>query len=174
MAEAHYVALLDLADGCLLREDGPAADALAERLAVLAAWSGTMAWHQRHRYGVLRARLALLDGDTTASAAFAREVVADAAARGARRYELLATAVLGLADGAVPVEGLGTVVDGLGQCAGLDGWPLVASIAADRRVEAWRRAADASVARLVASSGEAADDVRSLTARVMASRPARR
>lgn len=173
MAEAHYVALLDLADGCLLRGDPGAAAALAERLAPLASWAGTMAWHQRHRYGLLRARLALLDGDQTAAAAAAAEVAADAASRRAGRYELLATAVAGLADPGVPSERLADVVAGLGRCAGLDGWPLVAALGAARGVEAWTAAADAMVARLAASSGDGGDGPRRLARQVMAARPAR-
>jgi hypothetical protein len=97
----------------------------------------------------------------------AAEVAGDAAARGAGRYELLATAVLGLADPAVPPSRLETVVEGLGRCAVLDGWPLVAALAAARSVDRWQGEADAMVARVVAGSGEHADAVRRLAARVL-------
>lgn len=62
-AEGHYVALLDLADGRLLRGDPAGAAALNDQLAPVDTWGGTMAWHQRHRLGLLRARLALSAGD---------------------------------------------------------------------------------------------------------------
>lgn len=173
MAEAHYVGLLDLADGCLLRDDAPAAAALVERLAAMDTWSGTMAWHQRHRLGLLRARLALLDGRRDDAAALAGQVAADAGARGAGRYEGLATAVLGLADPGVPEERLGTAVATIERSAVLDGWPLVAALAAGRKVDAWRAAADRLVARVVSSGGDAADAVRGLARRVSAAPPGR-
>ena len=97
----------------------------------------------------------------------------DAASRRAGRYELLATAVAGLADPGVPSERLADVVAGLGRCAGLDGWPLVAPLGAARGVEAWTAAADAMVARLAASSGHGGDGPRRLARQVMAARPAR-
>ena len=62
-AEGHYVALLDLADGCVQRGDWAEAAVLSERLTPVESWTGTMAWHQRHRLDLLRARLALADGD---------------------------------------------------------------------------------------------------------------
>ena len=173
MAEAHYVGLLDLADGCLLRGDGTGAAALAERLAPMDAWTGTMAWHQRHRLGLLRARLALLDGQPDDAAALAGDVAADAGARGARRYEALASAVLGLADHAVPLERLDRTVDAIAGCAVLDGWPLVAALGEVRRVDQWRAAAGDLVARVVTASGPAADDVRRLAARVTGRHPGR-
>ncbi len=142
MAEGYYVALLDLADGCLLRDDPAGAAVLAGRLAPVDTWDGTMAWHQRHRLGLLRARLAIAADDLPAAAELARAVAGDAAQRGAARYELLARAVAGLADRSVPDEELAAVVDGLGRCAVLDGWPLVAALATQRRSERWRRQAE--------------------------------
>jgi DNA-binding SARP family transcriptional activator len=173
MAEAHYVGLLDLADGCLLRGDGTGAAAMAERLAPMDAWTGTMAWHQRHRLGLLRARLALLDGRPVSAAALAADVAADAGARGARRYEALAIAVLGLADPALSVERLDRAVDAIAACAVLDGWPLIAALGEARRIDRWRAAAGDLVARVVAASGPAADDVRRLAMSVTAQHPGR-
>lgn len=167
MAEGHYVALLDLADGCLQRGDPAAAQALANRLAGLATWTGTMAWHQRHRLGLLRARLALALGDRTAAAGLAEAVAVDAASRGAGRYEMLARAVLGLADPSVPVERLGPVVEGLGRCAVLDGWPLVAALGATRGVGRWQQEADRSIARVVNESREHGDLCRKLATDVL-------
>ena len=173
MDEAHYVGLLDLADGCLLRGDDAGAGAVVERLVPMDGWTGTMAWHQRHRLGLLRARLALLDGRPDAAAALAGDVVADAGARGAGRYEVLATAVLGLADPAVPLDRLDRAVDGIVRGAVLDGWPLVAALAEVRSVDRWRRAANDLVAKVAAGSGPAADDVRRLATSVTARPPAR-
>lgn len=171
MAEGHYVALLDLADGALLRGDAAGAAAVAERLAKLslATWSGTMAWHQRHRFGLLRARLALGDGDRELGATLARSVAADAAARGAGRYELLASAVVGLADESVPVERLAPVIEGLGRCAVLDGWPLVAALAAARRADRWQAVAEERAASVVAAAGDQADHARRHVGTVLAS-----
>jgi len=167
MPEAWYVGLLDLADGCLQRDDpGAAADYVA-RLGGLAGSNVTMAWHQRHRLGLLRARLAIAGGDRQAAAVLAAEVAGDAAARGAGRYELLATAVLGLVDPAVPEARLDVVVEGLGRCAVLDGWPLVAALAAVRGVDGWQHKANAMVAGVVAGSGQHADAARRLTTRVL-------
>jgi DNA-binding SARP family transcriptional activator len=167
MPEAWYAGLLDLADGCLQRGDPAAAADYAGRLDGLLRSTVTMAWHQRHRLVLLRARLALAAGDQGAAALLAAEVAGDAAARGAGRYELLATAVLGLADPAVPPFRLETAVEGLGRCAVLDGWPLVAALAAARGEGRWQREADSMVARVVAGSGDHADAARRLAARVL-------
>lgn len=166
MAEGHYVALLDLADGCLLRNELAEAAALATRLAPVDTWGGTMAWHQRHRLGLLRARLALADGDAEQGAHLALAVTEDAARRGAGRYELLARAVLGLADPAIPHDGLVPVIDGLGRCAALDGWPVVAALASARRSGPWRAEAERRAALVVAEAGVHGDAARRFADRV--------
>ena len=153
LAEGHYVALLDLADGCLLRRDYAGAELVAARLAPMDTWPGTMAWHQRHRLGLVRARLALAAGDGGTAAELASAVGDDAAKRGAGRYELLARAVLGLADPSIPDEELDVVVDGLGRCAALDGWPLVAALGAARRHDHWCAEAERRAAAVVAGAG---------------------
>lgn len=167
MAEGHYVALLDLADGCLQRGDAPGAAALVARLSGLATWTGTMAWHQRHRLALIRARLSLASGDRTAAAGLAEEVADDAAARGAGRYEMLARLVVGLADRSVPVERLVPVVEGVGRCAVLDGWPLVAALGAARGVARWQLDAQGLIARVVQGSGEHQDASRRLATRLL-------
>jgi hypothetical protein len=121
-------------------------------LEVVDTWEGTMAWHQRHRLGLLRARLALADGNAARAAELASSVAADAAARGAGRYQLLGRAVAGLADPSIPVEELAPVVDGLGRCAALDGWPLVAALAAARGSDRWRAEAERRAAAMVAAT----------------------
>ncbi|MGH9222455.1 MAG: ATP-binding protein, partial [Acidimicrobiales bacterium] len=167
MAEAHYVALLDLADGCMVRGDLAGAATLSDRLSPLSSWQGTMAWHQRHRLGVLRARLALADGDAAQAAELASTVADDAAVRGAGRYELLARAVVGLADPSIPAETLAAVVEGLGRCAVLDGWPLVAALASARSSQPWRAEAERLAAQVVAGAGDDGDVVRRLVAGVL-------
>ena len=159
-AEGHYAALLDLADGWLLREAWSEAAAVASRLEAVHTWRGTMAWHQRHRLGLLRARLALAAGEAEEAAHLASTVAEDARGRGAGRYELLARAVAGLADARVPDEELHGVVEGLGRCAVLDGWPLVAALAAARACDAWRTEAERRAAVVVEEAGDSAGAAR--------------
>ena len=161
-AEAHYVALLDLADGCAQRGDWAGASALAERLAPVETWGGTMAWHQRHRLHLLRARLALADGDTDTAAEHATAVADDAARRGARRYEALARAVVGLADPSVADDEVDLVVAELARCAVLDGWTVIAALAEARDADRWRREAQRLAGAVVAGAGDRRDDARRL------------
>lgn len=167
MAEGFYVALLDLADGCLLRGDAAEAALLAARLSPMDTWEGTMAWHQRHRLGLLRARLALAGGDPDTAAALACAVADDAARRGAGRYELLARAVAGLADPSVPDEELAPAIDGLGRCAVMDGWPLVMAVATARGSERWRREAERLAATVVSAAGAHGDVARRFAGRIL-------
>ena len=167
MAEGHYVALLDLADGCVLRGEWTEATDFADRLAGLDTWRGTMAWHQRHRLGLLRARLALAAGDAGEAAHLAGTVRDDAARRGAGRYELLARAVVGLADPGVDALELDQVVEGLGRCAVLDGWPVVAALAAARRCERWRVEAERLAAIVVDEAGAHAGPAARLADRIL-------
>lgn len=165
--EAYYVALLDLADGCVLRGDLAAAADLCTQLQPMRSWHGSMAWHQRHRLDLLRARLALAAGEATEAAGLASTVAADAAARGAGRYELLARAVLGLADASIGSEALAGVVEGLGRCAVLDGWPLVAALADARRSSAWRAEAERMAAMVVDGAADGAGVARRFATRIL-------
>ena len=61
-----------------------------------------MAWHQRHRLRLLRARLALLTATPVRRRRSLAAVADDAAQRGAARYEYLARATVGLADRSIP------------------------------------------------------------------------
>ena len=124
--ESYYAGLLDLADGRLLAGDDGGAAALLDQLAPIEHWKGTMAWHQRHRWHLLRARVALRDGDRDTAAERCAAVAADAAARGAGRYELLARGV-GILAGADDAT-LPEVVDGLRRVAALDGAPLIEAL----------------------------------------------
>lgn len=161
-AEAWYSGMLDVADGRLLAGDADGAAAVADRLWGIDSWDGTMAWHQRHRWNLLRARLALLDGDAARAAALAAEVAADAAARGAHRYQVLASAVALVAEpqrarSPAPSDAAGVLsaadtVDGLAVCAGLEGWSVVASMADAAAVDPWRVEARRRAGALVSAS----------------------
>lgn len=130
-SEAHFAGLLDLADGRLLAGDDGGAGELLDLLRPIERWEGTMAWHQRHRWRLLGARLALRDGDADRAAELASSVEGDARRRGARRYELLAAGARVLAGGEdADVE---VVTSGLRGCAALDGAPLVEALSARGR-----------------------------------------
>ena len=126
-----------------------------------------MAWHQRHRWGLARARLALATGDREGAAALASGVQADASARGARRYERLATAVGALAiPGGADTGRLDDVVAGLGACAALDGWPTVAALAEAFGVDPWRAEARRRAAAVVEDAPDA-EAARALARRLL-------
>jgi tetratricopeptide (TPR) repeat protein len=158
MEEARYAALLDLVDGRLIVGDAAGAAEQLERLATIEQWHGTMAWHQHHRYTLQRARVTLAAGERERAAALAAGVASDAAQRGARRYELLASAVAALAGGPSTVDAatVDTVVRGLDSCAALDGWWAIGALADAFGVDAWRRLADKQVARVAAEAPDAA------------------
>lgn len=153
MTEPRYAGVLDLADGRLLAGDTDGALALAGSIADIEHWHGTMAWHQRHRYGLLRARLALAAGDRDEAATLATDVADDAAARGAGRYEALGRGVAALSRPAdAEFEIVADAVAVLGRTAVLDGWWLVDALAAAFDVAEWADAADRAVAHVVRSS----------------------
>lgn len=157
MAEAYWVALLDLADGALLLGD---IDLAAERVArcePLKAWNGTMAWHQRHRLGLLRARLSLASGDRATTEAEARAVAAAAAEVGAMRYATLARAVVAAAD---PTVDPATVVGDLDRVAGLESWWYAATISFHRSDDALRHHAERRAASLISNAGAEGDSLR--------------
>jgi len=154
LGEPYFAGLLDLVDGRLLAGDEVGAAGLLERLGVIENWQGTMAWHQRHRWMLAHARLALASGDRGMAMTRSAEVAADATARGAHRYRLLALAVGALAGGAPAVDRdqLNDVVRGLSECAALEGWPLMAALAREQGVDAWRVDADRCAAAMVAAA----------------------
>ena len=157
-AEAFYAGQLDLADGRLLASDPAGADAIIQRLVTIEGWDGTMAWHQRHRWRLLQARLALADGNRDLAADLAAVVASDASSRGARRYELIATALGALAGGAPAADlaALDEVVSGLRTCAALDGWPLVHALGRQFDVARWREQAAASAEVIVRTAPSSA------------------
>lgn len=156
-AEAFYAGQLDLADGRMLAGDPAGAETIVKRLVTIEGWEGTMAWHQRHRWRLLQARLALADGRPELAAELAAAVADDASSRGARRYELIAIAVGALAGGAPASDprALDAVVVGLRACAALDGWPLVHRLGRQFGVAAWREQAEASAGVVVRSAPSA-------------------
>jgi hypothetical protein len=161
--EYHYVAMLDLADGRLLAGDPAGAAELADRLAPVDDWAGTMSWHQRHRLGLLRSRLALAAADPHEAAAMAAGVLEDARSRGAGRYEVLAAAWLALADGADPDE-LAAIVARLPTVASLEGWRLTAALGRHYGNDEWVAAAGHRAAALVAVAGPQAAPLRAVIA----------
>ncbi len=151
-AEGFWVAMLDLTDSALTRGE---LDLAAERLARCAPvdhWAGTMAWHQRHRLELLRARLARASGDTTAAAERAAAVLADADRRGARRYAAIAGVVVASADDHIdPAAAVGE----LERVAGSEAWRFTAELARIRHDDGLRRLAER---RFVAFRSAAGDD----------------
>ena len=153
MVEAYWVAHLDLTEGRLAVGDHAGAADLLARMEAMRDWQGTMAWHQRHRLGLLRARLALADGDREAAAVLAIDVVADARERRALRYVVLAEAVVALAGGSHDLDAIGTTVDGLGRCAALEAWWLTAELGRQFDVDAWTQRAGRQAAELTRAAG---------------------
>jgi DNA-binding SARP family transcriptional activator len=162
--EPRAHALLDLAR--VAAEDGDVADARRwlDQLEIPPNEAGTMAWHQRHREGLLDAQLALLDGDTARAEQAAQAVVVDAAERGARRAELLARAVVAeaRARGGVPpaAEALRSLLDALTPVAGLERWRVTAHLAAATGWGWLREDAARAADQLAAACGPDAADVR--------------
>ena len=155
--EAYWAASLDLIDGRLLAGDLAGALQRLDATSELDRWEGTMAWHQRQRLGLLRARAALTAGDRDTALGLAEAVRADAAGRGSRRYELLAAAWVARAERQPDREAVNRIVDGLEACARLEGWRLAAELAAQLGVDQWRVAAERMASSIVAASGEHRD-----------------
>lgn len=164
LAEARAAGLLDLADGHLRAGDLPGAAAALAQAEPMLAGEGTMFWHQRHRQGLLRARLALADGRGAEAHEAAAAVAADAAARGAERYRVLAALVAARAAASRgervdrdAVDGLLTRLDAV---AGLEAWWVTAETAAAFAEDRWWRAAERRAARLVSAAARDADALR--------------
>lgn len=152
--EMHCAAALDVVDGALQRGDLAGAEVAIERAQVVDGFVGTMAWHQRQRFAVLQARFALEVGQRDRAESLARAVVDDAVARGTRRYELLARAVLGEVDALADLE----------RVAGLEAWWVTAELAARTGDDRLWRAAERLATTLVAGAGPHGDGVRSWVA----------
>jgi DNA-binding SARP family transcriptional activator/tetratricopeptide (TPR) repeat protein len=167
MVEAYWVAYLDLTEGRLGGGDpGGAADLLA-RMEPMGEWRGSMAWHQRHRLGLLQARLALADGDRERAAGLASDVAADARERGAFRYVVLADAVVALAGGSDDLDAIASTIDGLAQCAALEAWLLTAQLGRRFGVDAWTRLAGQQAADLTRAAGPHSATLKAWMSRIL-------
>lgn len=153
-AEAHWVAQLDLVEGEMMRGSFEDAAARLASLEALSAWDGTMAWHQRHRLDLQRARLALATGTVAEAAELALAVARDASARGARRYAAIAFTVAAAA-GVAPPAPPGDLFDELDRVAGSESWWLEALVAASTgSVDARARAERSAAARIQAAGAD--------------------
>ncbi len=94
----------------------------------------TMAWHQQQRVMLLSGRLALLMGHPDRAAEFATRLGDDARERTSERYGVLAWQLRLVAAGAVgrpvDVSELGELLSAIDRVAALDGWRLIAELAA--------------------------------------------
>jgi hypothetical protein len=131
------VAWLDLADGHLACGDADAAASVLARVGALDTWNGTMAWHQRHRLGLQRARLARAAGDTALAAELAVDVQRDAARRRTPRYAALAHLQLALAGGDGDRDRIERSVDVLRGCAALELPSLLLELGSRQGDERW-------------------------------------
>jgi DNA-binding SARP family transcriptional activator/tetratricopeptide (TPR) repeat protein len=141
-AEAYWVAWLDLADGQLAHGDPGGAGSVLQRVATVDTWQGTMAWHQRHRLGLLRARVARAGGDDHLAAQLANEVTADASRRGTARYAALGQVQVALAGGDRDMERIAESVATLRRCAALELPGLLDELGRRFRIDAWRDEAE--------------------------------
>lgn len=150
MMEMHSAAALDLLEGRLLAGDVDGAIAAVDNARVVDHFHGTMAWHHRERFGVQQARLALVMGDRELGAELAAAVVHDAVGRGARRYELLARAMLGDAEALAPLE----------HVAGMEAWRVTAELAARTGIDELWRDAERRAGTLIAKAGPHSESLR--------------
>lgn len=156
--EPHHVAALDLVECHLLDGDEAGARRWLEQAGAVDTWEGTMAWHQRHRLGVLRAEVALAGGDPAGALAAAAAVEADAGARGEPRYRALAELVAARASAAMgrPYERdrVDAALEVLDRVAGLEAWRATADVAAGTGDDGWWRVARGRLDTLVATAGD--------------------
>jgi len=142
LEEAYWVGWLDLVDGRLAAGDPSTASTFLGRLVAIDSWDGTMAWHQRHRLGLARARVAFADGDPSRAGSLAMEVAEDAGARGASRYEALAQVQVALAGGEGDLDRLAATLDVLRRCACLELPPLLDELGRVFQQDQWCREAE--------------------------------
>jgi DNA-binding SARP family transcriptional activator/tetratricopeptide (TPR) repeat protein len=143
--EAHYAALLDLAECHLAGGHVNAAAGALDKAAEVLHWTGSMSWRHRNRYRHLAARMASLGGDHSQGADAARAVAAAAAARGDRRYKhraiLTAATIDARAGRRTDPEALGAHIEAFRPVCGPDGWRELAELAkATGSDEVWRQA----------------------------------
>ncbi len=152
LAEAYWVGWLDLADGHLAREDFDGAASALRLLAAIETWNGTMAWHQRHRLGLVRARVAHAAGDDARAAELATVVMDDAVGRGTARYAALAHVQLALAGADGDRDRIDRSLTTLRGCAALELPRLLDALGRTFRDDELRREADERSAQLSSGS----------------------
>ena len=167
-AEAQAHALLDLADGRLLRGDLAGAAEHLARAAPFQDVAHSLRWRHVLRSGLLHGRLALADGRPGDAAEAAAAVLADATRRSVARYEVFArllTAAARLAAGEpADLDAVAADLARLDDLAGLEAWRWTRDLADAAGVDAWRRWSDDRLAALVAAAGPYAGDLRAYAA----------
>lgn len=129
MAEPRYAGHLDLTEHELIVGDLAGARRRLDSIADVEDWSGSMHWRHRARYRLLRARLALAEGDPDRARAIATEVEQDCQARLVPRYQLM-SALLGVRAGTlVDREAVAAMLAELDELAALEVWWLTAELA---------------------------------------------
>lgn len=152
--EAHYAALLDLAECHLGGGDVEQAAESVDAARGILEWSGSMSWRHRSRYRLLTDRIASLSGDHPDALGDARTVAAAAAERGDRRYHsralLVAGAIQARSGRPVDQEEVGALVERFLPLSGPDGWRDLAELAAAVGSEKVWRLAEEQAAVMVA------------------------
>jgi DNA-binding SARP family transcriptional activator len=159
-SEPRYVGHLDVIEGRLMVDDLPAAADLLDSIVSIEQWEGTLAWHQRERYWLLRARLALAESDVERAQELATAVEQDAASRGCRRYELFARLVNARASRTADREAVDDALTELERIAAPEAWWYTAQLAEALDVDRWWADAARRVERLAAAAGEDGDRLR--------------
>ena len=142
LTEAYWVAWLDLADGQLAGDEPDLAASMVRSLAMIDTWDGTMAWHQRHPLGLLRARIARAGGDDNLASHLASDVMNDAAHRATARYAAFAHVQVALAGGDGNRERIAQSLGTLRRCAALELPALLDELGRRFDDDAWRREAE--------------------------------
>ena len=152
--EAHYAALLDLAECHLGAGDIEQAAESVDAARGILEWSGSMSWRHRNRYRLLTDRIASLSGDHLDALGDARAVAAAAAERGDRRYHvralLVAAAIQARSGRPVDQEEVGPLVEHFLPLSGPDGWRDLAEVAAALGSEKVWHLAEKQAASIVA------------------------
>ena len=159
LTEAYWVAKLDLIDGRLLVGDLDAAVRGLDEANGLDEWQGTMAWHQRQRLGLLRARAARMNDDVGGAWSLADAVRTDATEHGSRRYQVLASALMASYEPNPDPARVEAVIAGLESCARLEGWRLASDLARLGGSDAHALAAERMAAGVITHAGDHRDTV---------------
>ena len=126
-----------------------------------------MAWHQRHRLGLLRAKLAAHDGDRDLAGELARRVAADARQRGAHRYAALASATAALVGDPSDLETADAMIEELRSSSALEAWRMAAALGQRFGIDRWTAFAERHAGELIREAGEHASALRAEAARLL-------